>query len=274
MTAIKDVTGTAFIVAEFRVQENNEAHPLYVDHVVPLFLNDTTRAAARAIQQDFPPAGKNLRLRTRYFDDRLDAAIAQGCRQVVILGAGLDTRAVRKSAPGVVFFEIDDADTLKFKRERLAAGGIDDPAIFIPGDYVADGVLKLLERNGFGRDEPAFFIWEGNSMYLTRPAVMAVLRELASGVSRFSVSLDYMDEQIIDRTTGDQPTTDFVARFAAMGAPWTFGLNDVGALAAEAGLLVTDVVSLAELHRAHWPHWPVDLVIDGHYFLCTLNKGA
>jgi methyltransferase (TIGR00027 family) len=241
MTAIKDVTGTAFIVAEFRVEENNEAHPLYVDHVVPLFLSDTTRAAARAIQQDFPPAGKNLRLRTRYFDDRLDTAIAQGCRQVVILGAGLDTRAVRKSAPGVVFFEIDDAATLSFKRERLAAGGIAEPAVLIPGDYVADGVLKLLERNGFSRDVPA------------RPAVMAVLRELASGVSRFSISLDYMDEQIIDRTTGDQPTSDFVARFAAMGAPWSFGCNDVHPLADEAGLTVVDVVSLAELHHTFWP---------------------
>jgi methyltransferase (TIGR00027 family) len=274
MTAIKDVTGTAFIVAEFRVEENNEAHPLYVDHVVPLFLSDTTRAAARAIQQDFPPAGKNLRLRTRYFDDRLDTAIAQGCRQVVILGAGLDTRAVRKSAPGVVFFEIDDAATLSFKRERLAAGGIAEPAVLIPGDYVADGVLKLLERNGFSRDEPAFFIWEGNTMYLTRPAVMAVLRELASGVSRFSISLDYMDEQIIDRTTGDQPTSDFVARFAAMGAPWSFGCNNVHPLADEAGLAVVDVVSLAELHHTFWPDRPAGWTIDKHYFLCMLSKGA
>jgi methyltransferase (TIGR00027 family) len=274
MTAIKDVTGTAFIVAEFRVEENNEAHPLYVDHVVPLFLSDTTRAAARAIQQDFPPAGKNLRLRTRYFDDRLDTAIAQGCRQVVILGAGLDTRAVRKSAPGVVFFEIDDAATLSFKRERLAAGGITEPAVLIPGDYVADGVLKLLERNGFSRDEPAFFIWEGNTMYLTRPAVMAVLRELASGVSRFSISLDYMDEQIIDRTTGDQPTSDFVARFAAMGAPWSFGCNNVHPLADEAGLAVVDVVSLAELHHTFWPDRSAGWTIDKHYFLCMLSKGA
>ena len=273
MTAIKHVTGTAFIVAEFRVQENDADHPLYVDHVVPLFLDDATKAAARAIQQDFPPAGKNLRLRTRYFDDRLDEAVAQGCRQVVILGAGLDTRAVRKQAPGVVFFEIDDAGTLSFKRERLAAGGIVDPAVFIPGDYVADGVLALLERNAFRRNEPAFFLWEGNSMYLTRKAVMAVLDDIAS-VDRFTIAFDYMSEEVAAGTTGDQPTTKFLGRFAAMGAPWSFGLNDLGALAAEAGLAVTDVVSLAELHRTHWPHWPVDLVIDRHYFLCTLGKGA
>ena len=57
---------------------------------------------------------------------------------------------------------------MRFKWERLAAGGIVEPAVFIPGDYVADGVLELLARNGFSRDEPAFFLWEGNTMYLRR----------------------------------------------------------------------------------------------------------
>jgi methyltransferase (TIGR00027 family) len=273
MTAIRYVTGTAFVVAEFRAAENAEANPLYRDPIVGLFLDETTRAAADAIQKGFPSAGKNLRLRTRYFDDRLDDAIAQGCRQVAILGTGLDTRAVRKQTPGVIFFEIDDAGTLSFKRERLAAGGIVDPAVFIPRDYVAEGVLTLLDRNGFRRDEPAFFLWEGNSMYLTREAVMTVLNDIVSA-DRVTIAFDYMSEEVVAGTTGDKPTTEFVGRFAAMGAPWSFGLNDLGALAAEAGLEVTDVVSLAELHRTHWPHWPVDLVIDRHYFLCTLNKGA
>jgi len=271
MTAIRSVTGTAFVVAEFRAAENAEANPLYTDPIVGLFLDETTHAAAAAVAAGFPSAGKNLRLRTRYFDDRLDQAIAQGCRQVVILG--LDTRAVRKRAPGEAFFEIDDAATLKFKCERLAAAGIVDPAVFIPGDYVAEGVLALLERNGFRRDEPAVFLWEGNSMYLTRGAVMAVLKDIGS-VDRFTIALDYMSEEVVAGITGDQPTTEFVGRFAAMGAPWSFGLNDLGVLAAEAGLSVADVVSLAELHRTHWPHWHVDLLIDRHYFLCTLSKGA
>jgi methyltransferase (TIGR00027 family) len=181
VTAIKDVTGTAFIVAEFRSQENAATHPLYTDPVVSLFLDDRTKAAADAISRDDPAAPKNLRLRTRYFDDRLDDAIARGCRQVVILGSGLDTRAIRKPAPGVVYFEIDGADTLSFKQARLAAGGVAATAVFIPGDYVSEGPLKLLEANGFRRDVPSHFIWEGNTMYLTRPAVMAVLKELVEG---------------------------------------------------------------------------------------------
>lgn len=81
MTAIKHVTGTAFIVAEYRARENEEAHPLYVDRVVPIFLDARTRAAADAISAGFPATEKLPRLRTRYFDDRLDEQLGSGCRR-------------------------------------------------------------------------------------------------------------------------------------------------------------------------------------------------
>ena len=108
MTDVKNVTGTAFVVAEFRARENAEPHPLYLDRIVPIFLDDRTKRAAEAIAADFAAAEVNVRLRTRYLDDKLDEQLANGCRQVVILGAGLDTRGVRKRADGVAYFEIDD----------------------------------------------------------------------------------------------------------------------------------------------------------------------
>jgi O-methyltransferase involved in polyketide biosynthesis len=111
-------------------------------------------------------------------------------------------------------------------------------------------------------------------MYLTKPAVMAVLKELVASVGRFSLSLDYLSEEIIAGTTGDRATSDFVNRFAAMGAPWRLGFNDLDAVAAEAGLTVVDVVSIGELHRALWPDQPADWTIDKHYFLCTLKHAA
>ena len=118
MNEVREVTGTAFIVAEFRALENEQTHPLYLDPVVRIFLDERTKKAAAAIRADFPAGEKMPRLRTRYYDDRLDAQLANGCRQVVILGSGLDTRA-----DGVVYFEIDDASTIEFKRARLAANG-------------------------------------------------------------------------------------------------------------------------------------------------------
>ena len=91
MTEIQDVTGTAFIVAEYRGRENAEQNPLYRDPIVSLFLSEQTQQAADRIAGGFPPSGQGVRLRTRFFDDRLDEELGRGCQQVVILGAGLDT---------------------------------------------------------------------------------------------------------------------------------------------------------------------------------------
>ncbi len=274
MTDIKNVTGTAFVVAEFRASENSEPKPLYVDPVVPIFLDERTKQAAEMIAGSFPPGVMNVRIRTRYFDDRLDQAIAAGCRQIVILGAGLDTRPFRKQAPGVVYYEIDDANTLSFKRERLEAAGYRAADNFIPGNYVEKGVLPLLEANGFDRFEPAFFIWEGNTMYLTKAMNLNVLAELRDALRAFSISFDYMSEAVIDYATGEEDITKFVERFAAMGAPWQFGLDDLPAFAREAGLATADNVTTAELHRAYWPGRAIDTRMFDHYALCTLEHSA
>ena len=88
MTEVKDVTGTAFVVAEFRARENAEPHPLYLDLIVPIFLDDRTKRAADRIAAGFAAAENNVRLRTRYLDDRLGEQLAGGCRQVVVLAQG------------------------------------------------------------------------------------------------------------------------------------------------------------------------------------------
>ncbi len=195
---------------------NAYAKPFYVDRIVPLFLDERTRRAADGISADFPAVGKIVRIRTRYFDGRLDEQLNLGCRQVVILGAGLDTRAVRKQSLGVAFFEIDDLNTLSFTNARLAESGISARATLIPGDYVADDFLRLLETNGFRFEVPTYFIWEGNTMYLTGASVRRVLAELTKRVRQCNISFDYMAEEVIAHATGDKRTSSFVERFAAM----------------------------------------------------------
>ena len=72
VSQIKDVSGTAFVVAEFRAEENRAARPLYRDPVVELFLNEDTRYAAGLIAAAFPPAKDMVKVRTRYLDDMLE----------------------------------------------------------------------------------------------------------------------------------------------------------------------------------------------------------
>src|SRR5204863_6257957 len=117
--------------------------PLYRDPVVELFLDEHTRQAAGLVAASFPLVKDLVRIRTRYFDDMLEKQILSDVRQVVILGAGPDTRAVRKQAAKVTYFEIDDAATLNLKQACYEERGIDVNVKFIPGNYVTDGLIYL-----------------------------------------------------------------------------------------------------------------------------------
>ena len=271
MPEIKDVIGTAFVVAEFRAEENRERAPLYRDPVVSLFLSEESRQAAGRLAARFPPVKEMVRVRTKYFDDTLEKHILSHYRQVVILGAGLDTRAVRKQAAGVAYFEIDDPATLQLKQACYEQEGIKVDVTFIPGNYVTDGLIDLLARNGFDFDLPTYFIWEGNTMYLPLDSVKHILAELRTYVKRFRLSFDYMAEAVVTNTTGDPGITMLVESFAAMGAPWLSGIRDIQHLAHDQRLSLIEDFKTAELHRAYWHGRPVASPIFSFYSVCTLG---
>jgi len=272
MTLIQNIAGTAFVVAEFRAEENFKEPPLYRDSIVGVFLDAESRRAADRIFASFPPVKTNVVVRTRYLDDRLEAKLQSGFRQVVILGAGLDTRAQRKAAPGVAFFEIDDGATLGFKEERLREKGIEPGVAYIPGDYVQEDLTRLLAGAGLNFSLPTHFIWEGNTMYLSAAAVARMLASIAQNLRRFSISFDYMPPGMIAKETGDAEITAVVERFGAMGAPWTYGMSDVETLAESVGARVADRFTLAELHRRYWPDATPTSPLFDYYTLCTIES--
>ena len=273
MSQIKDVSGTAFVVAEFRAEENHAAAPLYRDPIVGLFLNEDSRYAAGRIAASFPPVKDMVKVRTKYFDDMLERRIHAHVRQVVILGAGLDTRAVRKPAALLTYFEIDDAATLSLKRACYQEQGIEADVKFIPGNYVTDGLMDLLEQHDFNFDLPTYVIWEGNVMYLPLNVVKHILSELRRHVKRFHLSCDYLAESVISKTTGDPGIATLVESFAAMGAPWLSGIGDIQALANELGLHLIENFKTSELYRSYWLDGrSMDSRIFDFYSVCTLGS--
>jgi methyltransferase (TIGR00027 family) len=270
MSMIKDVSGTAFVVAEYRAEENREAAPIYKDPVVGLFLSDASRQAADRVSSRFAPVKDMVKTRTRYFDDTLDAQIAAGIGQVVILGAGLDTRAVRKQSAGVRYFEIDDPATMDLKRRIYADTCIDARVTLIPGNYVRDGLIDLLRSNGFEFDVPTYLIWEGNVMYMPLATDKDTMLQLKRNVKRFRLSFDYLTESVITKTTGDASLTALVESFEAMEAPWLSGIDDIHDLAGELGLGVVENFTTGELYwkyRGRLASSP----IFAHYSICTLE---
>lgn len=130
--------------------------------------------------------------RTRYIDDCLRAGLAEGIRQVVILGAGLDTRAYR-FATDARFFEVDHPATQRAKVERLrrVLGRLLETVRYVPLDFEHDSLDKLLGA-GYDPAAPALFLWEGVTYYLRAAAVDATLAFVARRAARgSSIVFDY-----------------------------------------------------------------------------------
>lgn len=271
-TIIRNVSGTAFVVAEFRAEENDAAAPIYHDPIVRLFLGEESRAAAARMTARFSPVKEMVKVRTKYLDDMLDRQLRANVRQVLILGAGLDTRAARKRAPNVRYFEIDDPATMSHKHVCYMEHGIEADVRFIHGNYVTQGVIDLLSRNGFDFTLPTYVIWEGNVMYLPLESDKRVLTELRRHVAHLTVSFDYLADAVITKTTGDAGIVTLVESFENMGAPWLSGIDDIDGFAREMRLRLVENFQTAELYRTYWPNRPMESPIFNFYSICTLTS--
>ncbi|MGC1618739.1 MAG: class I SAM-dependent methyltransferase, partial [Candidatus Acidiferrum sp.] len=134
--------------------------------------------------------------RSRIAEDALSRAVERGIRQIVILGAGLDTFALRNphGARQVRIYEVDHPATQAWKRRRLAEAQIALPPclIFVPVDFERDDLGEKLVAAGFEQNSPAFFSWLGVVTYLTEDAIGRTL-DYMSSIQNSEVVFDYME---------------------------------------------------------------------------------
>ena len=134
--------------------------------------------------------------RSRIAEDALSRAVERGVRQIVILGAGLDTFALRNphGALEIRIYEVDHPATQTWKLERLAEAQIALPPwpIFVPVDFERDDVGEKLVGAGFHENSPAFFTLLGVVPYLTQDAIGRTL-DYISSIQNSEVVFDYME---------------------------------------------------------------------------------
>jgi methyltransferase (TIGR00027 family) len=171
---------------------------IFSDPFAATILDDETRARLDEMATD--PSLRPWRLfiaaRSRFCEDMLAASVARGVRQVVVLGAGLDTFSLRNphAGLGVRVFEVDYPATQHWKRERLKQAGLAIPALltFAPVDFERESLAEGLAAAGFQADRSAFFQWLGVVPYLTREAVALTLDFIAR-VPDSEVVFDYAE---------------------------------------------------------------------------------
>ncbi|MDQ3368878.1 MAG: SAM-dependent methyltransferase [Myxococcota bacterium] len=230
---------TALMVCAYRARASRWPQPLFVDPWADALAGSDGHAIARALDQRFPPMEQWLALRVAYLDRLVASAVdCLGIRQVVILGAGYDTRAARLPRAGVRYFEVDHPATQAAKRERLARipGYPVEAATYVTCNFEREDPIERLTASCFDVTDPALVIWEGVVPYLTEPAVRATATRLASGLDpRSLVAFDFVGKKLAagqGLSAADQHTVAYVGE---LGEPIQYGTDDILPLLAECG---------------------------------------
>lgn len=236
------------------------------DPFAPLFLSATSAAALRGLQLTFPavrtaersPAGglSTFALcRHRFMDEHMLDAIDNGAEQILMLGAGYDSRAYRLASAigGRPVFEVDlppisqrKAGIVDAHRDRFGATEVHRVEI----DFRVQSLETRLAESDFPAGVPTYVVWEGVTPYLSSDAVSATLEVLATVCGPGSrLALDLW------RGRGDVANPVHQARhiasqaFRLIGEPVTFGVrpDDASALLDGHGFTVIDLVQADEL---------------------------
>lgn len=198
---LRGVGKTALGMARVRALESRRKDRLFDDHYAQAFL-DAAPGAFPEERQAKEPGGGSLQalgaafsahavIRTRFYDDWLAAAVGGGCGQVVLLAAGLDTRAFRLGwPPGMRVFEVDLPDVLAFKEAVLARRGAVPRCerVTVAADLRGDWPTELV-ATGFDRARPAAWLAEGLIIYLTAGdagRLLGAVGDLSTGDSQLA----------------------------------------------------------------------------------------
>ena len=255
-------------MALFRALESSRSagERWFEDPFAPIFLRgsrqwlwrtarfDVGRRIAEALLDWSAPGARAAGIaRTKWIDDEVAAALER-TTQLVLLGAGFDTRAYR--LPGssrAIVFELDRAETSLVKQTALkkALGSLPAQVRFVTIDFNRQSVSEVLAASGFDSAKEACFVWEGVTNYLTAEAVDSTLREIRRIASEGALLFTYVDREVLDHPERFYGAVKLMARLESYGEPWTFGLDpaEVGEYLAARGFRLTKDVSVAEVWR-------------------------
>ena len=169
--------------------------------------------------------------RVRYIDDYLSGHIRDGIEQLVVLGAGFDSRPYRfeQLRERVRVFEVDHPATQRAKKEKLSKifGEIPSYVTFVPVDFTQETPEKRLPESGYDEAVKTLFIMEGVTMYLNPEAMDGTLSFVArhSGPGS-SLIFDYMYKSIIDGTVKRGEVTRMRRNRLHSGEGLTFGIEE------------------------------------------------
>lgn len=196
--------------------------------------------------------------RTRVIDDAIRAAVDRGIEQLVILGAGFDSRPYRLDVlKEATIFEVDHPSTFAKKQNILqrALPSLPRNVRFVATDFHEVELGLVMEASGYSKVAPTFILWEGVTPYLTEPAVDATLRWCAEAASGSELLFTYVHRAVIDAPETFAGTQTLFATLKAAGEEWKFGIDpaDLAGFLSDRGLRLEQDIGSAEYRAKYWP---------------------
>ena len=226
------VAKTALFVAAVRARETERKDRLFDDQLASILAGPEGIAWLAASEAD-PTSNYRrdsfpyLEVRTRYFDDWAQEAV-RSCKahQLVILGAGMDTRAFRLPWPeGLNVWEVDTPELLELKEERLRSAGARAACerVAVDADLTSGSWPRALVRKGFDKSQPSVWVAEGLFLYLKAVDVKKILRSASSASPQGSrLGAEILSKEFLQSSSQGWA----LQRRKDRGAPWVFGTDD------------------------------------------------
>lgn len=185
--------------------------------------------------------------RTRFIDEKMQAALDSGIEQILILGAGLDTRAYRMALnEQAKVFEIDLAWVQKYKTEKLKKfyGALPKQVCYAPIDFNMQAISEVLKESPFDFQKPTFIIWEAVTQYISPAAVTKTFQFISTMPAGSSVVFTYVLESVIKKESKIRGANELMAFFEKRNSPWLFGIepNALKTYLLQFGLVLTEDV--------------------------------
>jgi methyltransferase (TIGR00027 family) len=276
---------TALSAAMLRYMAYKDAHSDFpgTDHLSGLFLPPNIKTVLffpffrRGLRKKFVGGYEYVLARTNYFDELFERALEENIPQIVVLGAGYDTRAIRFG--GLIqktkIFELDAPHTQLQKQAVLAKTGnkIPEQLIFVPINFSTQNLEQVLLPAGYDRSQKTLFLWEGVTFYLTAGEVdrtLGFIRGNSGPGSR--LAFDYSYKGAIDGTAEYYGAEETARAVSEDREPFTFGIEKgmIESFLADRGFELVSHHSPSELQQTFLTDQAGELYGRMYGFVCIV----
>lgn len=228
-------------MALFRALETKrpESKRLFTDSFAVSFLDKNLRLATKLtalpfgekllqkiIYKKIPGAFSSGIARTKYIDDLLEQSVKAGVKQVIILGAGFDTRALRLPfLQDVPVIEIDHPNTARMKMHKVQEQlkKLPEHVRYFQIDFNQQNIHELAAEKNIDFSIPTTIIWEGVTNYLSAEAIDTTFAFVKKFIAGSYVIFTYVHKDVLDRPSNFYGAEKLLSDLDALEEKWTFG---------------------------------------------------